>query len=54
MFLVKFQDKQENELLSWNDMHEHFPRKAMDFFKSRIHWPEETQEHTDQHRLTQR
>lgn len=44
VFLTKFQDKQENELLSWHDMREYFPRDAMDFFKSRIHWPEETQE----------
>lgn len=38
MFLVKFQDKNENELLSWNEMQEHFPRQAMNYFKGRIHW----------------
>lgn len=47
VFLVKFQDKQENELLPWIDMREHFACQAMDFFKSRIHWPQEDEFEAD-------
>lgn len=38
LFLAKFQDKDENELVEWSDMKEHFPQQTIDFFKSRIHW----------------